>query len=69
MEMKIRIDRCMCNNVTFKEIHEIIVKKDLTSMQDLVKEKKVASNCRLCKPYIEKMIETGQTEFFEILTN
>jgi hypothetical protein len=27
----------------------------------------VSKNCKLCRPYIEKMIETGETEFNYII--
>ena len=36
-------------------------------IDELKKHKLVADNCRLCIPYIKKMIETGITKFDRII--
>lgn len=46
---------------------EIMKKHDLHTIDELRKVKTVSMNCRLCEPYIKKMIETGQTKFEVIL--
>jgi bacterioferritin-associated ferredoxin len=37
-------------------------------LADIVRETRCGANCGLCRPYIRRMIATGETEFTEILT-
>ena len=46
---------------------KIMEEKNIFSLEELKKHKVVADNCKLCVPYIEKMLETGQTEFENII--
>lgn len=46
---------------------EIMKEKNINSIEELKEIKLVAANCKLCLPYIKRMIETGQTEFDIIL--
>jgi len=57
------INRCICSNIYFTEIKEIADKRELISVVDLQNEGICSKNCQLCVPYIEKMFETGKTEF------
>jgi len=57
------INRCICSNIYFSEIKKIAEEKDLETVGDLQKEGICSQNCQLCVPYIEKMFETGKTEF------
>lgn len=65
--MKINIDRCICFNTTFKEMKNIMLENNIKTLEELKKIKPVSLNCKICLPYIMKMIETGKTEFSEIL--
>jgi hypothetical protein len=42
--------------------------KNLTTIEEVQAEIEVSRNCKLCRPYINKMIETGETEFTYIIT-
>jgi bacterioferritin-associated ferredoxin len=42
---------------------QIMEKNNLKTLKQLQKYKQVGMNCKLCVAYIEKMIETGRTEF------
>lgn len=42
---------------------EIMERNNLTGIDELRKIKPVALSCKLCVPYILKMIETGETKF------
>ncbi|MDZ4713784.1 MAG: (2Fe-2S)-binding protein [bacterium] len=66
-EYKYNITKCICYDTTFSEMKKIMQKHDLKTLDELKKVRMVASNCRLCLPYINRMIETGQTEFELIL--
>lgn len=67
-ETKYLINKCVCFDTTFKEMKSIMKKYDLKNLNELRKVKEVGTNCKLCVPYIEKMISTGQTEFHEIIS-
>jgi len=66
--MKFLVNKCVCNDITFEEMKNIMKENNLKSIEELIKIKSVASNCKLCLPYIKKMIETGNTKF-EIITD
>lgn len=38
-----------------------------TTIEEVQSVTDVSKNCLLCRPYIEKMIETGETEFNYII--
>lgn len=63
MDRKFNVLKCICFDTTFEEMKEIMKKNNINSIEELRNIKQIAENCRLCLPYIEKMIETGQTEF------
>ena len=52
------IRRCVCAGVTFAELKELGVK----SMEEAA-EHECGINCGRCRPYIELMLETGETAF------
>ncbi|MBS1492135.1 MAG: (2Fe-2S)-binding protein [Bacteroidetes bacterium] len=62
------INRCVCYNIKFEEIKKIMVEHGFTTIEEVQNEIDVSKNCKLCRPYIEKMIETGETEFNYIIT-
>lgn len=66
--MKVHIDRCICYNTTFEEMKSIMCENNIKTIDELRNIKPVSLNCKICLPYILKMIETGETEFNEILT-
>lgn len=57
------VDRCICHNISFEEIRKVAVEKELTTVEQLQNKNICSTNCRLCEPYIEKMLVTGQTSF------
>lgn len=57
------VDRCICHNISFEEIRKAANEKNLTTVEQLQNENISTTNCRLCEPYIEKMLATGQTSF------
>ena len=61
------IDRCICFDVKFSEVKKIMEENDLKTIEEIQKLIDVSKNCKLCRPYIEKMIETGETEFNYII--
>ena len=61
--MKYEATKCVCNNISFEEMKIIAVKNDIQNIEGLVNVLQVATNCRLCVPFIKKMLATGETIF------
>lgn len=61
--MNYHITKCICFDTTFEEMKRIMSENNLHTLEELIKVKTVASNCKLCVPYIRRMIDTGETKF------
>jgi bacterioferritin-associated ferredoxin len=61
-EPHVSVDRCVCHNITFRELREIAAthKADLAALSARTA---CATSCALCRPYIQVMLATGRTEF------
>ncbi len=57
------IDRCICHNISFREIKSIVEKRGFQRIQELQSEKISSTNCKLCQPYVKEMLRTGKTSF------
>lgn len=66
-EINFKITKCICYDTTFKEMRKIMRENNLRSIEELREFKPVALNCKLCLPYIKKMIRTGETEFTSLI--
>jgi bacterioferritin-associated ferredoxin len=62
------ISRCVCRNVEFSELLPR-AREAGWSLNDLVRETGCGGQCGLCRPYLSRMLRTGETEFHEILTS
>lgn len=58
-----KVTRCVCFNITFKELKEISDKNNCKNILELKQFVVFSQKCKLCLPYVEKMFETGKTEF------
>ncbi len=61
--MKYEVTKCVCNNISFEEMKTFAVRNEIQSIEGLVNVLQVATNCRLCVPFIKKMLATGKTKF------
>lgn len=61
------IDRCYCYEQTFSDLKAVADETGAASIADLQAEVTFGENCRLCHPYVRRMLETGRTEFHEVL--
>lgn len=61
------ISRCICRNVEFSELLPR-ARAAGWSLAELVGQTGCGGQCGLCRPYLSRMLRTGQTEFHEILT-
>ncbi|MFZ1319921.1 MAG: (2Fe-2S)-binding protein [Ignavibacteria bacterium] len=64
---KYPVKKCVCFDVTFLEMKNIMKENGINTIEELKEIKELAGNCKICVPYIKKMIQTGKTEFEIIL--
>jgi bacterioferritin-associated ferredoxin len=57
------INRCICHKITFEELLRIAEEKGLNTVEELQAENLGSTQCKLCEPYLKKMLETGQVSF------
>lgn len=62
-----RIDRCVCRNVTFKDALKTSVETSSYTIEELQKHINICDCCNMCKPYIKKVLETKITVFDNII--
>lgn len=53
------IRQCVCFAVTFKEI----LKAGPSTIEEIQAAYGCSTSCGLCLPYLQRMLETGETEF------
>jgi bacterioferritin-associated ferredoxin len=66
MSNDFEIDRCVCFNIRFDELKQKLAERPAT-MDQVARRFGCGSCCGLCRPYIERMLETGETVFNEVL--
>lgn len=54
---------CMCYPHTFAEIKRLVEEKGWTSVPEITEALGCGSGCGLCRPYLQKMLETGEVAF------
>ena len=60
------VDRCICRNLAFTGL----LPRARTagwSLGDLMRETGAGAQCGLCRPYLRRMLRTGETVFYELL--
>ena len=63
-----RIDRCLCHGTAFAALAEAAGQSGATTVPDLQAHADFGQGCGLCRPYVRRMLRTGQTVFHEIVT-
>jgi bacterioferritin-associated ferredoxin len=61
------VSRCICRNTAFSELLPRAREHGWT-LTDVIRETGCGGQCGLCRPYISRMLRTGETEFHEIIT-
>jgi len=61
------IDRCICRSTGFGELLPRARAADW-SLDDLMRETGCGAQCGLCRPYLRRMLRTGETEFHQLIT-
>ena len=57
------VTKCVCHDRLFTEVKEYAEKEGLSTVEQLQNHNFCSNSCGLCIPYIEMMLETGQTVF------
>jgi bacterioferritin-associated ferredoxin len=63
-----RIDRCYCFQQTFERLAAVAGETGAQSVEELQRHVEFGTNCRLCHPYVRRMLRTGRTVFHQIVT-
>jgi len=61
------VSRCICRNVTFAELLPRARAASWT-LDDLMRATGCGAQCGLCRPYLKRMLLTGETVFSELLS-
>lgn len=54
---------CICHSRSFQEVKEYAEEHNISTLQELQKVRYCSCSCGLCSPYVELVLETGQTAF------
>jgi bacterioferritin-associated ferredoxin len=65
--LSVTVSRCICRGVEFADLLPRARAAGWT-LDDLIRETGCGAGCGLCRPYLRKMLETGETQFHELLT-
>ena len=56
------VDRCVCRGVSFAELKDL-AERTGADLDGISERMGCASGCSMCVPYIQKMLESGETSF------
>jgi bacterioferritin-associated ferredoxin len=62
----VEITRCLCRNVAFEQLLPR-ARAAGWGLEALMRETGCGAGCGLCKPYLRRMLATGETVFRELL--
>lgn len=65
--MALSIGVCVCRNTPFARLLPL-ARAGSWTLEDLMRETGCGAGCGLCRPYLRRMLASGQTVFHEILT-
>jgi len=65
----ISIDRCVCFNRSFAELLAVADEAGATTLEALQEETAFGLACRICNPYIRRMLRTRETTFNEVIVD
>jgi bacterioferritin-associated ferredoxin len=60
------VSRCVCRDVEFSQLLPR-ARAAKWELADLIRETGCGGQCGLCRPYLKRMLSTGETEFYELL--
>lgn len=57
------VNRCICHSRTFEEIKLYANKNGYTDLKELQNKNYCSNSCKMCGPYVEMVLQTGETSF------
>ena len=54
---------CMCYPHTFAELHALAQTRQWATVDDITRAVGCGGGCGLCRPYLARMLQTGETAF------
>ncbi|HEX6616480.1 MAG TPA: hypothetical protein VF046_09260 [Gemmatimonadales bacterium] len=60
------VTMCVCRRTPFSQLLPL-ARAHRWELDDLVRETGCGGQCGLCRPYLRRMLATGQTEFHELI--
>ena len=64
-----KIDCCLCFQKKFSELKLIADASKARSVEDLQQHVVFGQQCKLCHPYVRRMLRTGEVVFDTIITD
>jgi hypothetical protein len=64
----VRVDRCYCFGRLFAELKAVADATGAATVPALQAHVAFGQRCRLCHPYVRRMLRTGETVFRELVT-
>ena len=62
-ETRYCVRACICHKRTFAELKQLAGERGLTTVEEITMATGCISGCGLCRPYIARMLKTGETAF------
>ncbi len=66
---QICIDRCVCFDRPFEELLRIADETGAATLEALQEETAFGLACRICNPYVRRMLATRETTFSELIVD
>lgn len=61
-ETEPKVTACICHNRTFRELKDLAERCGWTTVEEITAATGCGSGCGLCRPYLEQMLRTGETD-------
>lgn len=60
---------CICYPHSFAELKREAARRGWTTAEEITAAKGCGGGCGMCRPYLQKMLDTGETEFEVIISS
>ncbi len=57
------VHSCLCFPHSFQEIKHIVESEGWSTVEEITLGMECGGGCGLCRPYLQRMLDTGETEF------
>lgn len=64
---QVRVSRCICREMPFHRLLTV-AQREAWDLDTLMRETGCGARCGLCRPYLRRMLATGETVFHELLS-